>query len=112
MKSSPGRSRAGSGASREDVGGGTARRAPRPRSAASRSGGPIAIAALFERIDRADFPASLYLDGPSEPLKAALLAELRHAWSKSLPSAQPARVFRAAESSVEVSDAMQALSGP
>jgi hypothetical protein len=101
MRSSPGRSRAGSGASREGAGEGAARRAPRPRSAAPRGGGPVASATLFERLDRADFPASLYLDGPSEALKAALLAELRHAWAKSLPAAQPARVFRAAETSVE-----------
>jgi DNA polymerase III delta subunit len=94
MKSSPGRSRAGSRRPAEGAGGG---RSARP----ARSGAAVATAALFERLDRADFPASLYLGGPSEPLKAALLAELRHAWAKSVSGAQPARVFRTAESGVE-----------
>src|SRR5262245_17549515 len=105
MRSSPGRSRAGSRAPRERGGDGAAGRAPAggaPRRAAtSRTGGPLGAAALFERLDRAQFPASLYLEGSSEPLKAALLADLRHAWAKSLPAAQPARVFRAAETGVE-----------
>ncbi|HEY6866784.1 MAG TPA: hypothetical protein VI792_05985, partial [Candidatus Eisenbacteria bacterium] len=56
---------------------------------------------LIERIARGDFPASLYLDGPSEPLKAALLAELRAAWAASGADAPPPRVLRAAESGVE-----------
>ena len=73
--------------------------APR-RAAAGRAGAPLGAATLFERLDRAQFPASLYLEGPSEALKAAVLADLRHAWSKSLTEAHP-RVFRAAETSVE-----------
>jgi DNA polymerase III delta subunit len=78
---------------------------------AARTGGPVSTAALFERLDRADFPASLYLDGPSEPLKAALLAELRYAWAKREGGVQPARVFRAAETSVEeVLSAYQGIS--
>ena len=93
MKSSPGRSRAGSGGPRSGA-------RPAARSAAPRGGGPVGAAALFERFDRAAFPASLYLDGPSEPLKAALLAELRHAWAGAT-GGQHARVFRAAETSVE-----------
>ena len=80
MRSSPGRSKAGSRRS---------------------GGGALGAASLLERLDRAQFPSTLYLDGPSEPLKAAFLAELRHAWAKSLAEAQPARVFRAAETSVE-----------
>jgi DNA polymerase III delta subunit len=43
----------------------------------------------------------LYIDGPEEPLKAALLGDLRHAWSRACPEAPTARVLRAAESSVE-----------
>src|SRR6266540_1566348 len=96
MRSSPGRSRAGSRGSGEGAGRVTPRRA-----AAGRAAAPLASAALLERLDRAVFPPSLYLDGPSEPLKAALLAELRHAWAGSTPGAPPARVFRAAETSVE-----------
>ena len=33
-------------------------------------------AALFERLDREDFPATLWVEGPDESLKAAMLAEL------------------------------------
>jgi len=120
MKSSPDRSRPGSRGSGAGSGpggdGGAAERAPLAAAAkragsaaatrtasrpAARTGGPILTAALFERLDRGDFPASLYLDGPSEALKAALLAELRHAWAKREGGVQPARVFRAAETSVE-----------
>jgi len=97
MKSSPGRSRAGSGGTGE----GAAREAAPRRATAGRPGAPLGSAALLERLDRSQFPASLYLEGPSEPLKAALLAELRHAWARSTPGAPPARVFRAAETSVE-----------
>ena len=95
MRSSPGRSRAGSGGARA---GGAAR--PAARTAAPRSGAAPGAAALFERFDRGAFPASFYLEGPSEPLKAALLAELRHAWAGAT-GGQHARVFRAAETSVE-----------
>jgi DNA polymerase III delta subunit len=43
----------------------------------------------------------MYVDGPSEPLKAAFLAELRRAWARANPQSPTSRVFRAAESSVE-----------
>jgi DNA polymerase III delta subunit len=46
-------------------------------------------------------PATLYLEGPCEPLKAAMLAELRAAWAAHVPQAPTARVLRAAESGVE-----------
>lgn len=62
---------------------------------------PVAAVTLLERIDRDDFPASLYLEGPDEGLKAALLAELRHAWARACPEAPAARVFRAAETPVD-----------
>ena len=51
--------------------------------------------------DRGEFPPSLYLDGPSEPLKAAILWDLRHAWAAAFPDAPPARVLRTAETGVE-----------
>jgi DNA polymerase III delta subunit len=47
------------------------------------------------------FPPSLYLDGPNEALKAALLASLRHGWALRSPESPMARVLRTAESSVE-----------
>ena len=56
---------------------------------------------LIERFRRGDFPATLYLEGPSESLKAALLAELRRAWARACPEAPLARVFRAAEAGIE-----------
>ena len=56
---------------------------------------------LIERFRHGDFPATLYLEGPSESLKAALLAELRRAWARACPEAPLARVFRAAETGIE-----------
>ena len=56
---------------------------------------------LIGRFRRGDFPATLYIEGPSEALKAALLAELRRAWGRACPEAPLARVFRAAEAGVE-----------
>lgn len=41
------------------------------------------------------------MEGPSEPLKAAFLAGLRHAWAKAVPEAPHARVFSAGEAGVE-----------
>jgi DNA polymerase III delta subunit len=97
MKSSAGRSKAGSAGGDAPP----ATRARRGAPGAARAGERLASAALLERFDRGAFPSSLYLEGPSEPLKAALLAELRHAWAANVPQAPAARVFRAAESSVE-----------
>jgi DNA polymerase III delta subunit len=70
---------------------------------------PVGIVALLERIDRGDLPAALYLEGPDEGLKAALLAEIRHAWARDVPEAPTARVFRAAETTVE--DLLSAFHG-
>src|SRR5262249_6188190 len=47
------------------------------------------------------FGASIYLDGPSEPLKAAVLAELKRAWAARHPGLPAPRVFRAAEAGVD-----------
>lgn len=41
------------------------------------------------------------MDGPSEALKAALLAELRRAWARAVPEAPLGRVFRAGEAGIE-----------
>jgi len=67
----------------------------------TRRGVPVSAITLLERIDRDDFPASLYLEGPDEGLKAALLAELRHGWARACPDTPAARVFRAAETPVD-----------
>jgi DNA polymerase III delta subunit len=53
------------------------------------------------RFERDEFPPSLYLDGPDESLKAAILAEARHAWARACTESPHPRVFRAAEDSVE-----------
>ncbi len=53
------------------------------------------------RFHDGEFPATLYVEGPSEALKAAFLAELRRAWARACPESPLARVFRAAESGVE-----------
>jgi len=73
------------------------RPAPAPRS---RGSSPTDAFTLFQAFDRGDFPATLYVDGPDESLKAALLADLRHAWAREVPEAAAARVLRAAESDV------------
>jgi DNA polymerase III delta subunit len=43
----------------------------------------------------------LYLEGPDEGVKAALLAELRHAWAGACPESPAARVFRINETGVD-----------
>jgi len=58
-------------------------------------------AELVARFERDQFPASLYLDGPDESLKAAIIAEARHAWASACPESPHPRVFRAAEDGVE-----------
>ena len=70
----------------------------RPASARSLRAGGLE---LLERFQGGDFPATLYLEGSSEALKAALLAELRRAWARACPESPLARVFRAAEAGVE-----------
>lgn len=78
------------------------RRAGAPRAAApARGGGLLDPETLIERAGRGEFPATLYVEGPDEALKAALLAELRAAWAAACPDAPAARVFRAAESGVD-----------
>jgi DNA polymerase III delta subunit len=82
---------------------------PATKRPATRSGGDSAAARrapaggleLIERFRRGDFPATLYLEGPCESLKAALLSELRRAWARDCPEAPLARVFRAAEAGIE-----------
>ena len=58
-------------------------------------------ARLLEPAARGEFPASLFIEGADESVKAALLAELRRAWALACPEAPAARVFRAAESGVD-----------
>jgi DNA polymerase III delta subunit len=62
---------------------------------------------LLERIPADGFPASLYIEGPSEPLKTAMLSALRRLWAADCPEAPRANVFRAGESGVE--DILSAL---
>src|SRR6059036_2261747 len=54
-------------------------------------GGMLDAEGLIERAGRGQFPPTLYLEGPDEALKAALLAELRAAWAASCPEAPAAR---------------------
>jgi DNA polymerase III delta subunit len=85
-------------------------RSQRRASGRGRRGGPAASPrraplasglALLQRFHQGDFPATLYIEGPNEALKAALLAELRRAWAGACPEAPLARVLRAAEAGVE-----------
>lgn len=57
------------------------------------------------------FPASLYLEGPDEAVKHALIAELKRSWAARHPESPRARVFRAGESGVdEILAASQSVS--
>jgi DNA polymerase III delta subunit len=71
---------------------------PRATARARAFHGPVDALALFE----ADAPpATVYLEGASEPLKAAILLELRRRWAADNPAAPAARVLRAAEAGIE-----------
>ncbi|HTO91173.1 MAG TPA: hypothetical protein VMJ70_08595 [Candidatus Sulfotelmatobacter sp.] len=54
-----------------------------------------------ELLERRPLPPTLYLEGPSEPLKAAILLELRRGWASANPESPAARVLRTAETGVE-----------
>jgi len=75
--------------------------APRAGATAPRATRSGTLAALIGGFDRGEFPRSLYLDGPSEPAKAAILADLRGCWAAKHPDAPPARVLRVAETGVD-----------
>ena len=55
---------------------------------------------MVERWERGSFPRSLYLEGPSEAIKSALLGELKRAWAARHAGLLP-RVLRAAEAGVD-----------
>lgn len=85
MRSSAARSKAGS----------------RPGRAVGGGSGWAAAETLLDGAAAGRIPPSLYIEGPSEPLKAAFLAELKAAWAKVVPEAPRARVLRAAEAGVD-----------
>jgi DNA polymerase III delta subunit len=64
---------------------------------------------LLEACDRGVFPSTLYIDGPDEPLKAAFLASLRHAWTRAVGLELRPRVLRAAET--DVAEILASLQG-
>lgn len=68
------------------------------RGAATRGAG---AGPLLDGFDAGRFPASLYVAGPDEAVKAALLAELRAAWARAVPDAPRARVWLASENPVD-----------
>jgi DNA polymerase III delta subunit len=101
MKSSAGRSKAGSAGAGESP---PASRSARARPASvepRRAPAPVGLRGVLEAFDGATFPSSLYLEGPSEPTKAALLAELHAAWAAACPESPRANVLRAAETGVD-----------
>jgi DNA polymerase III delta subunit len=69
----------------------------------------VSAGGLIGRAEVGSFPSTLYVDGPSEPLKAAFLAALKVAWAAHTPQSHGARVFRATESGVE--DILAAFQG-
>src|SRR5262245_49135928 len=72
-------------------------KAPAP----ARRGGILDEARLLARLEAGQFPSSLYVEGPDEALKAALLSEIRYAWARECPEAPQAHVLRAAEAGAE-----------
>jgi DNA polymerase III delta subunit len=76
-----------------------------------RASPPVGLRGVLEAFDGATFPSSLYLEGPSEPTKAALLAELHAAWAAACPESPRATVLRTAETGVdEILAAYQSVS--
>ncbi len=66
---------------------------------------------LLDAAARGSFPASLYLEGPDEALKAAFLSEFRRAWAQAVPDAPLARILRPGENDVdEILSAYQGIS--
>jgi len=63
-------------------------------------GATTGFAARIERWEKGEFPRSIYLEGPAEAIKTALLAELKRAWLAHNAGAPPS-VFRAAEAGVD-----------
>jgi DNA polymerase III delta subunit len=110
-KSSAAASKAGSAAPRAAAGAKRAageakapaakRAAPARGAGRSRAGAPTEPLALLERADTGEFPASVYLEGPDEAVKAEFLAHWRRAWARAVPDAPQARVLRPDEHGVE-----------
>ena len=76
-----------------------------------RASPPVGLRGVLEAFDGATFPSSLYLEGPSEPTKVALLAELHAAWAAACPESLRATVLRTAETGVdEILAAYQSVS--
>lgn len=77
--------------------------AARSRSAAPRANPAAATdgLSLLAKAREGRFPGTLYLDGPGEALKAAVLAGLRHAWALAVPEAAVARILRPGEDDVD-----------
>src|SRR5439155_1569954 len=55
----------------------------------------------LERAERGDTPASLYVEGPDEAVKAAFLSSFRRGWSANVPQAPAARVMRPGEDAID-----------
>lgn len=66
---------------------------------------------LLDAAAKGRFPASLYVEGADEALKAAFLAEFRRAWAVAVPEAPVARILRPGENDVdEIVSAYQGIS--
>jgi len=57
--------------------------------------------ALLERAAAGEFPATVYVEGPDEAVKAVFLAEYRREWAAAVPEAPVARVMRPDEQGVD-----------
>jgi len=78
----------------------TPRRSAAPAKS-QRAAAPSDGLALIGRATQDAFPATLYVEGPDEALKAVFLAEYRRAWAAAVPEAPAARVMRPGEDGVD-----------
>ena len=75
------------------------------RTARTKVAGKAAVAigplALLDRAAKGEFPGTVYIEGPDEAVKAALLTEWRRLWAAAVPDAPLARVLNADEAGVD-----------
>ncbi len=78
-----------------------AKRATKAAKPAAKAAAAIGALALLDRAAKGEFPGTVYIEGPDEAVKAALLAEWRRLWAEAVPDAPVARVLNADEAGVD-----------
>ena len=65
---------------------------------------------LLTRVEKGEFPGTVYLEGQDEAIKAAFLADFRRAWAAAVPESATARILRPDEGIDEILAAYQTVS--